>query len=100
MVDTTLCISGTTASYSSEASGGCSSITVVQTLQKHWGLWIWNDVPNSTFSRTVNRNNIYLRSSKTGLDSGTYRVKTTFTLTKSSGQTEVITIYSSEETVS
>ena len=99
-VNSDLSISGTTASYSSDASGGCSSITVEHTLQKHWGLWVWNDVSNSTFSRTVYRSNICLFSNKYGLDSGTYRVKSTFTLTKSSGQTEVITIYSNEKTVS
>lgn len=98
-VDTVLGITGSTATYTSDASGNCVSITVTQTLQKHWGLWIWNDVNNSTYSKTVSRSFIYLSSSKSGLDSGTYRVKSTFTMTNSSGQSETITIYSSEETV-
>ena len=93
-------ISGTKATYSSNGIGGCTSITVEHTLQKHWGLWIWEDVAGSTYSRTVNRNNIYLSSTKSGLSSGTYRVRSTFTMTNSSGQTETITIYSNEGTVS
>ena len=93
-------ISGTTAKYSSSASIGGNSITVVHTLQKHWGLWIWNDVANSTFTKTVNGNTIEFNSTKKGLDSGTYRVKSTFTMTNSAGQTETVTIYSLEDTVS
>ena len=92
-------ISGHKATYSSNGSGNCTSITVEHTLQKHWGLWIWEDVAGSTYSRTVNRNNIYLSSTKSNLDSGTYRVKSTFTLTNSAGQTETITIYSLEESI-
>lgn len=99
-IDTVLGISGSTATYTSNASGNSISITVTHTLQKHWGLWIWDDVAGTTASKTVNSNNIYLRSTKSGLDSGTYRVKSTFTLTNSTGQTEVLTIYSSEKTVS
>lgn len=99
--DSTLSISGNSATYiSSTFTTGGISITVEHTLEKHWGLWIWNDVVGSTDSRTVNRNNICLSTTKSGLDSGTYRVRATFTMTNSSGQTEVITIYSNEKTVS
>lgn len=99
-LNSVLSISSTTATYSSSGNIISGSMTVEHTLQKHWGLWIWDDVANSTFSKSVNYNNIYLCSTKSGLESGTYRVKSTFTMTNSSGQTEVVTIYSSEKTVS
>ena len=97
----TLGISGSKATYTSSTfTTGGIRITVEHSLQKHWGLWIWNEVAGSTESRSVNRNDIFLCSTKSGLESGTYRVKSTFTMTNRSGQTETITIYSSEETVS
>lgn len=99
-LDNILSISGTTATYISTANINGNSITVEHALQKYWGLWIWNDVAGSTESKTVNSSNIYLRSTKSGLDSGTYRIKSTFTMTNSLGQTETVTIYSDEETVS
>ncbi len=77
-----LAIIGSTAYCTSKTdSSGAVSITVTQTLQKYWGLWIWNDVEGAEWTRTVDRNSICLTSSKSGLDSGTYRVKSVFTLT-------------------
>ena len=73
------------------------SITVTQTLQKHWGLWIWNDVDNAEWQETVNRHSIYLSNTKSGLDSGTYRVKSVFELIDQNGEKEVITTYSNEQ---
>ncbi len=97
----TLSISGNSATLTSTTNGkNAISITVEHTLQKRSGLWSWNAVDNATWSKTANTNTIRLTSSKKALTSGTYRVKSTFTLTNSSGQTEVITIYSSEKTVS
>ena len=75
-------------------------ITVEQTLEKYSGwFWIWNNVDGASWSKTVNTNTIRLSNSKSGLDSGTYRLKSVFTLTNSGGKTETITIYSAEETV-
>ena len=100
-ISSNLSTTGTSATLTSTGNGtNAVSITVEHTLQKFWGLWIWNDVDNATWSKTVNVNTIRLSSSKSGLESGTYRVKSTFTMTNSSGQTEVITIYSNEKTVS
>ncbi len=95
-----LAIIGSTAYCTSKTdSSGAVSITVTQTLQKYWGLWIWNDVEGAEWTRTVDRNSIYLTSSKSGLDSGTYRVKSVFTLTDKNGKSEKITIYSNEQKV-
>lgn len=75
------------------------SITVTQTLQKHKVLWFWEGVSGAEWTGTNAYNSICLSNSKSGLDSGTYRVKSVFTLTDKNGKTETITIYSSEKKV-
>ncbi len=75
------------------------SITVTQTLQKYWGLWIWISVDGAEWSKTVNDSTIILSSTKSGLDSGTYRVMSVFKLTNKNGKTETVTVYSSEKTI-
>ena len=95
-----LYISGNTAYCTSSADGsGAVSITVTQTLQKYWGLWIWNDVDNAEWTRTENRNSVYLSNSKSNLGTGTYRVKSVFNLIGINGKIETITLYSTEEKV-
>lgn len=92
-------IVGTTAYCTSKTdSVDAVSIKVTQTLQKHWGLWIWNDVKGASWSKQVDDSSIFLSNSKSGLDSGTYRVKSVFTLTDKNGKSETITVYSSERT--
>lgn len=75
------------------------SITVTQTLQKHWGLWIWKDVDGATWTETADISVACLYSTKSNLKSGTYRVKSTFVLTDGNGESETITIYSNQENV-
>ncbi len=100
-LNSALSISGTKAMCESRAEGDdCVSITVTHTLQKYSGiLWIWDDVENSTSEKTVNTNTVRLSTTKSGLESGTYRLESTFTLTSSSGSVETITIYSTEKKV-
>lgn len=76
------------------------SITVTQTLQKYWGLWIWENVKGATWTETTNINFVCLYNTKSNLKSGKYRVKSTFVLTDGDGKSETITIYSNEEKVS
>jgi len=96
-VSSDLVIDGTNAYCTSNVRGDdIVSITVTQTLQKYWGLWIWNDVSGAEWTKTVNYSATTLSSSKSGLDNGTYRVKSVFNLTDKSGKTETITIYSNE----
>lgn len=90
--ETAYCVSSTTGANT-------ASITVTQTLQKYWGLWIWNDVKGASWSKQVNDGSIRLSNSKSGLDSGTYRVKSVFTLTDRNGKSETITVYSDERVV-
>ncbi len=68
-------------------------------MQKHWSLWIWNDVEGATWTKTVNDNSIFFSNTKSGLDSGTYRVKSVFTFTDKNGKSEKIKIYSDEQKV-
>ena len=94
-------ISGTTAYCSSSTNGvDTVKITVEQTLERYSGwFWIWNNVDGASWTKTVNMNTIRLSNTKSGLTSGTYRLKSVFMLTSSSGKTETITIYSAEKTV-
>lgn len=96
-----LTIENKTAYCTSSTTGfNAASISVTQTLEKYWGLWIWNDVKDASWSDHVNAGSIYLSTSKSGLDSGTYRVKSVFTLTDKNGKSETFTIYSDEQKIS
>lgn len=89
-----------TAQCTSIAKGtDAVSITVTQTLQKYWGLWIWDDVDGATWTETTDISSVCLYNTKSGLKSGTYRVKSTFVLTDENGKSETITIYSNEQKV-
>lgn len=89
-----------TAYCTSIASGtNAVTITVTHTLQKYWGLWIWENVKGATWTRTADIGSVGLYSTKSDLKSGTYRVKSTFVLTDEDGKSETITIYSNEQKV-
>lgn len=94
-------IVGTSAECQSQAFGvNAAKITVEQTLQKYSGwFWIWDDVDGASWTRTENRSSVRLSNTKSGLTSGTYRVKSVFKLTDKNGKTETITVYSSEKKV-
>lgn len=95
-----LSISGRTAYCTSSASGiDTVSITVEQTLQKQGFLWLWYEVPDASWTTTVDGNIISVDNIKDDLSDGKYRLKSVFTLTDSTGETETITIYSAEKTV-
>lgn len=96
-----LSISGQTA-YCTSKTGGVNavSITVNQTLEKYSGWFaIWNAVDNASWTETIDKSAISVVNTKSGLSSGTYRLKSVFTLKSASGKTETITVYSPEKTV-
>ncbi len=75
-------------------------ITAEQTLQKYSGwFWIWDDVDDASWSKTVNDGSIRLSNTKSYLTNGNYRVKSVFILTDTDGKTETITVYSDEKSV-
>ncbi len=90
---------GTAYCISSTTGANTVRITVTHTLQKYWGLWIWNDVKDAKWTRTENRNSVRLSNSISGLDRGTYRLKSVFTLIDKNGKSETITIYSKEQII-
>ena len=98
-----LSISGTTATCASKyssTSSTISKITAKQTLEKHWAFGIFNPVDNdSSWTKSVNSSNMSMTNTKSGLGSGTYRLKTEFTITTTSGKTETVTVYSDEKTI-
>ncbi len=81
-VSSELNIVGTSAECRSLADGvDAVRITVEQTLQKHGGLWIWNNVEGAAWTKTVNYNYIFLSNTKSGPASGKHRLRSVFTLT-------------------
>ena len=74
-------------------------IAVEHTLQKLSSSGVWNNVSGANWSKASNSRSVILSSSKSDLSSGTYRLKSVFTLTTKNGNTETITVYSSKETV-
>lgn len=91
------------ATCTSTASGnGVVEITVDQSLEKRGGWFIfqsWDSVDGAVWTKTVSRSSICLVSTKSGLDSGTYRVKSVFKITDKNGKTETVTVYSDERSV-
>lgn len=92
-------ISGTTATCYSSTRGNATTISITQTLQVK-KTTVWSNVKNATWTKTVNANSITMRNFKYDLDSGTYRLKSEYTLTAKDGTTETITVYSLETSLS
>ena len=102
MSQSLLSISGSTATCTSSAvATTAQTITATQTLEKYSGwFWIWDEVSGATWDKTNNLTSLTMQNKKSGLSSGKYRLKTVFTVTSTSGQTETITVYSRDESVS
>lgn len=74
-------------------------ITAEQYLQKQGFLWVWSTYDSAEWTKTVYSDTLSISNTKSGLDSGKYRLKTIFTLTDKNGKTETITVYSDEKPV-
>lgn len=92
-------ISGTTATCYSSTRGNATTISITQTLQVK-KTTVWSNVKDAAWTKTVNANSITMRNFKYDLDSGTYRLKSEYTLTAKDGTTETITVYSLETSLS
>ncbi|MDR1690059.1 MAG: hypothetical protein LBS21_15865 [Clostridiales bacterium] len=100
-VSSALTISGKTAYCNSRATGMSmvTKIAGVQYLQKKGLFGLWSTVENGTWTKTVNTNLIEMNNNqKSNLESGTYRVRTVFTVYSGNNSEEVEKI-SSEATV-
>lgn len=93
-----LAISGTTATCGSSYFDSVSvrSIKVVQSLEKHSFLWTWSTVGGEWTKTVTNTDILSFTNTKSGLASGTYRVKSVFTVTLNDGTSETVTVYSTE----
>lgn len=95
----TLTVSGTTATCKSKLNGYngvTTKIVISQTLQKKNSSGNWTNVKTS--STTINSFVGSLTKSYSGLSSGTYRVKSVFTVYSGSNY-ETLTKYSSTKTI-
>ena len=97
-----LTITSTTAKCVSSVTGNTDTkcITITQTLEKHWAFGLFFGVDGASWKTTSSSKSLTFQNSKTGLSSGTYRVKSVFTVTTKDGQTETVTVYSAEKTIS
>ena len=98
----TLTISSATATCYSmyrDASGSTSKVVITQSLQKQGLFWTWSTYAGE-WTKTTNGSSASLSNKVYNLESGTYRVKTVFNVTSTNGETETITLYSAEKTIS
>lgn len=86
------------SSYS-ESNVNTASVKITQSLEKHSFLWFWDTV-GGEWTTNSKKSSVSFTNYKSGLASGTYRVKSVFTVTTTSGQTETVTVYSAEKTIS
>lgn len=96
-----LTFSGTTATCTSSATGYINETTKIvfkQTLQKKNSSGGWDDVTNATWTSTVYNYKGSATNYKYSLSSGTYRLKTVFTVYADTSY-ETITKYSSEKII-
>ncbi len=89
----------TCRSIYAESSSPVSSISATQTLEKKGLFGIYSSVSGASWTKTVTTQNLSMSNTKSNLSSGTYRLKTVFTVTLKSGTTESVTVYSAEKTV-
>lgn len=96
-----LTTSGTTATCKSSATGYYNKTTKIvfkQTLQKKNSSGGWDDVTNAAWTSTVYSYQGSTTNYKYSLSSGTYRLKTVFTVYADTSF-ETITKYSKEKTI-
>lgn len=99
--NSTLTTSGTTATCKSTAKGYYNETTKIvfkQTLQKKNSSGGWDDVTNAVWTSTVYNYQGSTTNYKYSLSSGTYRLKTVFTVYADTSY-ETITKYSKEKTI-
>ena len=97
-----LSISNKTATCKStyrSSGNNIESITIVQTLEKNSWFIFWGTIGDECTKTVYNTGDVSFINYKYNLDSGTYRVKSVFTVKLKDGRTETITVYSSEHIV-
>lgn len=80
------------------AESNIVQVDIEHSLEKHAFLWTWNAFGGKS-SKTVFGSNAVLDTYCTGLESGTYRLKSVFTAYLDDGRSETVTVYSNELTI-
>lgn len=96
-----LSVSSSTATCTStytDVDNSTSKIVITQSLQKQGLFWTWSTYAGE-WTKTTKGSSASLSNKVYNLESGTYRVKTVFTITGTNGETETITLYSAEKNV-
>ena len=97
----TLSISGASATCESSAtgySGETTKIVISQTLQKRGSSGNWSDVSGAYWKTTIYKYVGSARKVKNNLSSGTYRLKSVFTV-YAGNSSETITKYSQQKSI-
>ena len=91
---------GTATCYSRyfDSNGSTSKVVITQSLEKQGFFWTWSTYAGE-WTKSTSGSTATLSNKVYNLKSGTYRVKTVFTVTGTNGVTESITVYSSEKTI-
>ena len=82
-----------------ESNSPVSSISATQTLEKKGLFGIYSSVSGASWTKTVTTQNLSMSNTKSNLSSGTYRLRTVFTVTLSNGTSETVTVYSAEKEI-
>ena len=96
-----LSVSASTATCTgtyTDADGSISRIVITQSLEKQGFFWTWSTYAGE-WTKSTSGSTATLSNKVYNLKSGTYRVKTVFTVTGTNGVTESVTVYSSEKTI-
>lgn len=70
-----------------------SKVVITQSLEKQGLFWTWSKVAGE-WAKTSDGSSMVLTNTVSGLDKGTYRVKTVYTVTDKNGSEETIPLYS------
>lgn len=96
-----LIVSGKTAECVSKYLAGDSNVTKVvmtQSLEKQGFFWTWSKI-DGEWTKSSDGSSMVLTNTVDELSTGTYRVKTVFTVTDKNGNEETIPLYSTTEKV-
>ena len=73
-------------------------VDITQSLEKHAYFWTWDNVGGYSFKSVLGHISNFTNY-RTGLASGTYRVRSEFTAYLDDGRSETVVVYSNELTI-
>lgn len=76
-----------------------TKVTAAQTLEKKESAYKYSTVKGTSYTKTSLTGRLSLTNYAYNLSSGTYRLKTVFTVNYKDGKSEAVTVYSNEKTI-